>query len=442
MDEIGLLPGVLYFLLLCVLGVPLILGTRRHQATLRFQLRVFFIAFMLRFCVSILLYAAGLSSFIGDEDSSGWTLGASIQGEWAQHGISIFDLPGQLTQAFEGHHRGYGFMLATVFYLTGIAARLPAAALNAFFGALTVVLAYRIARTLFSDGVANRVAWWTCLLPSMVIWSAQTVKEPIVILLETIALYECVRLKESGLSIKHLLVCGCAIVLLIPFRFYGCYIVGAAVLVALLTPGLSGPRAWVSAIALTAVLVPVLVGSGLFALHEAAVETFDIETIQKFRVNVSQGGKGQGAGSGIRTADIRTTEGFASGVAVGAIHLLLAPFPWEMNSTRALITLPEVVYWWFLVAFGVIPGLWYCIRKRFRDVCVLLLFIVGFGLLYSMMFGNVGLVVRQRAQLLPWLLVFAAVGLEQRKNRRNAMAVARRGPIPLPAETAPSQAVS
>ena len=32
----------------------------------------------------------------------------------------------------------------------------------------------------------------------------------------------------------------------------------------------------------------------------------------------------------------------------------------------------------------------------------------------SMMFGNVGLIFRQRAQLLPWLLIIAVVGLEQR----------------------------
>lgn len=44
----------------------------------------------------------------------------------------------------------------------------------------------------------------------------------------------------------------------------------------------------------------------------------------------------------------------------------------------------------------------------------MLFFILGLGVLYSMMFGNVGLIFRQRAQLLPWLLIIAVVGLEQR----------------------------
>ena len=42
------------------------------------------------------------------------------------------------------------------------------------------------------------------------------------------------------------------------------------------------------------------------------------------------------------------------------------------------------------------------------------------------MFGNVGLIVRQRAQLLPWLLIFAMAGLEQRalwrRDKRTAAA--------------------
>jgi len=42
------------------------------------------------------------------------------------------------------------------------------------------------------------------------------------------------------------------------------------------------------------------------------------------------------------------------------------------------------------------------------------------------MFGNVGLAYRQRAQLVPWLLIFAMVGLEQRALRRLA---ARRAAI-------------
>jgi len=69
---------------------------------------------------------------------------------------------------------------------------------------------------------------------------------------------------------------------------------------------------------------------------------------------------------------------------------------------------------------ALIPGLWYTVRKRFSDVQPLLFFVVGLGLLYSVTFGNVGLAYRQRAQLLPWLVIIAMVGLEQRELRKSA----------------------
>ena len=83
-----------------------------------------------------------------------------------------------------------------------------------------------------------------------------------------------------------------------------------------------------------------------------------------------------------------------------------------------VLTIPELAVWYFLFFWGVLPGLWYAARNRLNDIQPLLVFICGLGLLYSLMFGNVGLVYRQRAQLLPWLFIFAAVGLEQRTLRR------------------------
>ena len=87
--------------------------------------------------------------------------------------------------------------------------------------------------------------------------------------------------------------------------------------------------------------------------------------------------------------------------------------------------MPEVVLWWFLIYYAIIPGVLHAVRNRFLDVQPLVVFIVGLGLIYSLTFGNVGLAYRQRAQLLPWLLVFAAVGAEQQLLRRQRAERAR-----------------
>jgi hypothetical protein len=421
-EDQGLLPGIALACLFAIAGCALVLMGRRHRATLHAQIRLFLIAFGVRLALALAIYQFGLVQYVGDEDAVGWHLGAVLADQWKDQGVTLLELPFRLGEVFEVQNRGYQYMLGAFFYITDSPYRLAAATLNCFFGALTVVLAYRIAATLFSDWVATRVGWWTCLFPSMLIWAALTVKEPVVIFMETLALYGCVRLRELGPSPRHLLLCAVCILALLPFRFYAGYLVALAVILSLTAGDLVRPRRWIAALMLLGVLVPVVVGTGILAGHERQAPKFDLDYVQSYRKTVATGGEKSGAGSGVETDyDMRTPLGFGLGTAVGAAHLLLAPFPWQFRgSLRMLATAPELIYWWWLVFAGLIPGIVYCVRHRLADVLSLLVFVGGFGLLYSMMFGNVGLIFRQRAQLLPWLLIFAAVGLQQRALRAQA----------------------
>src|SRR5262249_37896257 len=142
-----------------------------------------------------------------------------------------------------------------------------------------------------------------------------------------------------------------------------------------------------------------------------------LEYVEKFRHAAAE------QGSGVQSDfDLHTPQGFGGAMAFGMVHVLFAPFPWQMagGSFRMLLVAPETVFWWWLFFTCVAPGMWYGIRHRFADVQPLLFFIVLMGLLYSLMFSNVGLVYRQRAQLLPWFLIFAAAGWELRLMRRRA----------------------
>jgi 4-amino-4-deoxy-L-arabinose transferase-like glycosyltransferase len=414
----NVLSGLLVFILLGAFGWMLVSLTRNHRQTLRFQLKIFAYAIAVRFAVSIILYVFGLASVLGDEDSSGWSLGFYFFSEWKK--MSLFDLPGSILPVYSQHHMGYHYLTGLLFLVTNSPGRLPAAALNCFFGALTVVFVYRAAIVLFSQKVAENAAWWTCFFPSMIIWSAQTVKEPVVILLEIVALYGCLRLKVLGFSFRDILLCGLATVLVIPFRFYAAYVIGAAVALTLILPQIGRQKLrFGSAILLACIVIPMVVMSGALARHERDFENFDLQFVQKFRTNVAVGNVG--VGSGVESSqDLQTSTGLGLAVVIGAAHLMLAPFPWQLGgaSLRMALSLPELLLWWWLFFVGVVPGFWYCVRNRFSEIQPMLFFIVGLGLLYSLMFGNVGLVFRQRAQLLPWLLIFAAVGIERRWMKR------------------------
>ncbi len=414
-------------LLLAAAGCLALYVTRSNRERLRFQLALFLVALALRFALSIVIYQTDLKNVLGDDDSSGWINGASYLDAWNAGGGGLLDLPAVFLGAFEGINRGYSCWLAIFFYVTGAPYRLSAAALGCFCGALTVVVTYRMACALrATPRAATRVGWWTCLFPSMLIWSAQTVKEPFVILLEVLAIYGCVRMRVDRFSVRHILLCSASIVLLMTLRFYAAYLTGAAVVIALALPRRGGRRRpIVSAILVAAVVTILLSRIGVLARHEAVMECFDRQHVQDFRHGLAAT-----ANTGFATDfDTRTPGGLLTVLSIGWIYLLLAPLPWQLGtgSLRLLLTMPEQLVWWPLFFVGVLPGLVDVIRRRLGDVLPMLLFILGLGLLYSVISGNVGLMYRQRAQLLPYLLIFAALGLERWALRRDMTRRTQRG---------------
>lgn len=413
-SDLAFVSGLIVFLVLGAVGTLGLMLTSYHKRTLDFQIRLFLFAFVLRYGMSLVIYQFGLINLIKDEDGSGWILGRLYYDNWQRSMIGILDLPGALLQAFAEQQRGYYYLLGALFYVSEIG-RLPAAALNCWFGSLTIIFAYRIAEVLFTAKIAKRVGLWLCFFPSMILWSSQTIKEPVVIFLEVLGIYCCVRLRRDGLSMTYLVISVLCIVMMIPFRFYAAYVTTAAIVISSIIPRSDEGKIKMGPVIGTVLLLLFLVFSGVFATQSARTEGLNIEYIQNYRKNVAQGG------SGVHVdVDLHTPQGMGAAVVIGALHLLLAPFPWQLGSggARTLMVFPEQLFWWYLFFRGVIPGLAVTIRTRFFEVLPILVFLLGFGLLYSVLFGNVGLAYRQRAQLLPGLLIFASVGIEHRRLLR------------------------
>jgi hypothetical protein len=415
MDDVGLLPGLILFLLFAVLGVIAIQATSSPNQR-EFEVKLFVLAIGVRFLCSIVIYQFGLVSIIKDEDAGGWYVGKAWHQEWLQNGVSYLDLPAMFFQSYSEHHKGYYYLVAILFYVTDMPFRLSAAAMNCLIGALTVIVCYRTGKALFSDHVANQIGWWTCLYPSLVMWSAQTLKEPVVILLESLVIYGCVSMRQQGRIVGNLVLIVSAIMLLIPFRFYAAYIAAATVFLSFLGGTSAKHKSSSTSYAYFVVTsLTCLVLAFLLLGRERETELFQqysLEGLERYR-NDMAADTGSGSGSTVKiTSDLQSTTGLAVSVAVGGAYLLFAPFPWQLatGSMRMLLVSPEVMLWWWLLIAGVVPGMRYAIRNRFRDVLPLLVMVLGLGLLYSLTFANIGLVYRQRAQLLPWLIMFAVIG--------------------------------
>ncbi len=69
-------------------------------------------------------------------------------------------------------------------------------------------------------------------------------------------------------------------------------------------------------------------------------ETFaNLERLQRSREDLSRSAE---SGYG-RDVDVSTTGGALSTLPLGLVHLLFAPFPWQLASLRQSITLPEMI---------------------------------------------------------------------------------------------------
>jgi hypothetical protein len=414
------LPQALILIVIFALVVTKLIGlTASGEGAKRLEMRLFLTALGLRFIASLALYEFGLVDVIKDEDASGWLNGVLVYEDWVRRDVSIFQLPHEWAQPFVHIFgtRGYAFLIGTLFYLTDLPASLPAAVISNVCGAATAVVVYRCAALFFSRWVAERSAWAVCLIPSLIIWSAQTLKEPIVIFLETLAIYGCARLKTRGISFTGIIGCIAPVLLLLAFRAYAAYIAAGVVVISLLIPRIGhGHGVLHSGIAVAGVLAIVVLGTGVLGPHLNAMEKFDLGHIQEIRDYTART-----TGSGVPLDyDLDTLRGFTMSALVGGVHLLFAPFPWQLGgaSLRMVLTVPDAALWWWLFVAGSLPGLAWGIRRRPQELMPLFLFLTAMGVLYSITFSNVGLVYRYRATLMPWLLVFAMVGFEQRRLRR------------------------
>jgi hypothetical protein len=314
-----------------------------------------------------------------------------------------------------GHH----FFVSKIFYYIDVPSQISIAFVNCFMNAMTAVVVYKIAREFFSEKGSLLAAGAVVIFPGYLMWSALTIKETWLILFEITTFFTLWRAVRDRSVIYAALTFG-LIVLVLGFRFYVAWVLVAACLLSALC--LRSPRPAVTAAkAVGSFLLLFIIASGVGLVHIdiGGIVMKQMAEFETFRTAISSGtGPRSGTNTGVELPyDPTTPFGLVMLLLVGATYLLLSPFPWQMSG-KQLLTLPDVLLWWGLVFFFIIPGIRYTWHRNQGLLISLLAFIMPLILLYSMVFGNIGLAYRQRAQLMPFLLVFAAAGYDARDRRR------------------------
>ena len=163
----------------------------------------------------------------------------------------------------------------------------------------------------------------------------------------------------------------------------------------------------------------VLFGAAVLAyqcrgLGSGWLESANFEAIQAQREALATGG------TVFRPeADVSSTLRGLQYLPYGLAFFFLAPFPWQVGTTLSLMTLPEMLVWYTLLPLVFLGG-WHLLKTRFVAAQPLVLFLVLTGAVYALVEGNAGTAYRHRAQLILFMLILAAAGLEVWKGRGTA----------------------
>lgn len=306
---------------------------------------------------------------------------------------------------------GFYYVLAGLYWLFG-AYTAAGLVVNATLAGALVPVVSDTTRRLFGEEAAARVPPLVVLMPGLMLWTSQLIKEAAILFLIAFAVNCAVRVMER-ITLRRLVGLAVALAILFSFRGWVALVVAGGLLAGI---GV-GRRQLVSGVSTAAGALAFIVFVLSFGLgysgYQAAVNS-DLSEANIVRRDLAVSGS-----TGFdHDADISTSQRALLYLPRGLLNFGLGPFPWQISGLRQLPILPDMVVWWFLL-----PSLWRGQREGRRSagrrVLVLLLPAITTASLLALAVGNFGTVVRERAQVIVILVPLIALGLTVRGKRKS-----------------------
>jgi hypothetical protein len=96
---------------------------------------------------------------------------------------------------------------------------------------------------------------------------------------------------------------------------------------------------------------------------------------------------------------------------LGMLYVAFAPFPWTARTISEVLTIPEMLLWYALVALMLV-GMTQLVRRREFGFVHGAVFLGGLFAALSLIAANTGTLIRSRAMIVPFVIAFAAVVAE------------------------------
>ncbi len=341
-----------------------------------------------------------IQKYLGAPDANAYHVNAILLVRHWTDGFPTPDLP--------AGKEGFYYLLAGLYRVFG-PYRVAGLAVNALLSAALVPLMYDTTRRLFGSEAARCVPPLIVLVPNLLIFSSQLLKEAAILFLIAVVINSAARLSER-FSFVSLILLGSAVTLLLTFRAWVALVLLAGVLASVgigRRDVIAGLGAGMSAAAVIAAALAFGVG---YSGYKAASKS-SLEEANQMRRNTSIG-----VGSGFDAeADVSNPVAAISYLPRGLTTFALGPFPWQIGRATQLAVVPDLLVWWSLI-----PSLWRGVRQGSsmigRRILVLVLPALTVSALVALSVGNFGTIVRERAQPLLILVPLIALGLAMRSK--------------------------
>jgi hypothetical protein len=383
---------------LCLaLGTVVGYFTYRQKEHGSFLLQLFAWGLLLRILVATGIFAFNTQEFFGGDAVTYDMFGFAQMKAW--EGDAYYQV---ISDRFvSGGAAAWGMikMIAAVYWLIG-RNTLAVQFINSIIGSATAILVFNCAQHVYRNvSVARIAAICVAFFPSLVLWSAQGLKDAPIVFFLVLAVFASLKLSEK-FSLKFAIILVASLFFILSLRFYVFYMICVAIAGGFII-GMQKitPTNFVRQFVVLLILGVSLTYLGVTRYANSQLETFgSLQAMQRSRLDLSTRAE---SGFG-REVDVSTTEGAISTIPLGLVYLLFAPFPWQL-----------------------VLGIWYSIKYRLRQMSPILIFTTMLSVAYSIFQGNVGTAYRQRAQLLVFYLMFVAVGFVLVKEKREDRARVR-----------------
>lgn len=344
---------------------------------------------------------------------------------------------GEPLSIYEGHQHAlataYPHLLAALYGLLGYAPLVPKV-LNSGAGALAAVIVGEVAARAYGGRVGRRASLAMAGLPSLVLWSTMTLRDPLILLGIALGLYGLQTLLSARPApderANSLVALAAALLLVWDLRQPAAVILLGLALVAL---ALALTRRVGIRFVVATCLALVLAGGALLAVVRdrnpegrlaRATQPYEIARLLTER-RLSLGGpewlKEQAAGASAADPGAPTGESVSVSLADWAAwtaQAAFSPAPWQVRSNREAPAAAEMLLWYGLMlgAMASLP-----LRSREPDFPRLLwLHVLATWLLITLSEGVVGNLLRHRVMLAPSLVLLGVAGLTRVWDARSS----------------------